>query len=283
MVRLLLCIILLVPVAAQAEPYPAYQNIFLNDYAQVIPPEGRERLIAAMRSLKDRTGVEMTVITIPTRKDYDPSPSIESFALGLFNYWGVGGKERNDGILMLVAPSDREMRIQLGSAYDQGYDVVAQDIVNRTIEPAFAAGRYGEGIEAGLAEIIDRIAMKEPKAAPVPATAPETAGGSLVPWLVGGGMALMIGMAAFGRRLRDLSAVLKRCPQCGKRGLQVQRDTVMAATATATGLQRVQTECRNCGWRDSRSVTIPITARGGGSGGSFGGGKSSGGGATGRW
>lgn len=285
--RILMCLLLLVPTLVRADSYPAYQNIFLNDYAGVIPPEAQDRIKARLQQLKDRSGVEMTVITIPSRKDFAATGSIETFALGLFNYWGVGGKERNDGILVLVATADREMRVQLGAAYNQGYDVIAQDIIDRRIEPQFRAGRYADGIEAGMAEIIDRIASREPQAAPPPvsATSPEPAsgGGSVVPWLFGAGMAVMIAMAAFGARLRDMVAGFKPCPQCGRRGLHIHRETVTAATATTTGIQNVTTSCPNCGWRNDHAVSLPVATRGPGDGGSFGGGKSSGGGATGRW
>lgn len=286
LIRILLALILLAPALSpsqlRAEDYPGYENIFLNDYARVIPPESQDRLKAALKRLKDSAGVEMTVVTLPTRKDYSPSSSIEAFAQGLFNYWGVGGKERNDGVLVLVATSDREMRVELGSAYNQGYDVIAQDIVNRVFEPAFRNGQYAEGIEAGVTEIIEKIALKEPKAAPTAAPVQAAKGNKIVPWLFGAAMALMIGLAAFGQRLKDFAATLKPCPDCGKRGLHIHRETVTAATATTAGLQTIQSNCQSCGWHDIRNITIPVVTRKS-SDSSFGGGKSSGGGATGRW
>src|SRR5690606_18788505 len=113
-----------------------------------------------------------TVLTIATRGDYDPSPSIEAFATGLFNAWGIGDASRNDGILVLVATNEREMRLELGAAYDQGYDVLAQDIVSRFFLPDIRDGDPARGIVGGSGEVMARIARRHAAALPVEALPP---------------------------------------------------------------------------------------------------------------
>mgnify|MGYP003547245172 CR=1 FL=1 len=279
--RLLLSVILwvatLLPVAAK--PYPDHTDLFVNDLAGVIAPEAATRLRDQLEQLKSETGIEMTVLTIPTRADYDPTPDIESFATRLFNGWGIGDAARNDGILALVVTVDREMRIELGSGYDQGYDVLAQDMVNRYFLPDFRDGRFSDGIEAGVGETIARIARRHAERLP-PEALP--AAGGLPAWPFFGGFAVLAGALVFRRRLGDLAARFRRCPQCGARGLHRHGEAVEKATRTTPGRWRDETWCTSCSWRDRHERVIPVRTSSG-SGGSFGGGKSSGGGATGKW
>jgi uncharacterized protein len=267
---------------ASAEPYPKHTDIFVNDLADIIAPDAEGRIRDRMAALKAETGVEMTVLTIASRADYDATPSIEGFAMGVFNGWGVGGKDRNDGILILIAQADREMRIQLGAGYNQGYDVLAQDIVSRFIVPEFRDGRLSEGIETGVTEAEARIAR--PFAAKLPPQPLPAAGNGIPGWPIGLGGVVLIGLLAFRRRIVDAAAGFRRCPQCGSRGLHRHSEVITAATTTVPGLRRDITTCPNCSYADRRDSSIPLgRGPGGSSGNSFGGGKSSGGGATGRW
>lgn len=262
---------------AQAEPWPAPGELEVNDFAGLLPREAAARIRAELSDLRARTGIEAVLVTLPTRADYDPAPSLEAFATRLFNGWGIGDATRNDGILILILAEDREMRIELGAGYSPEYDIPAQDVIDRVMLPAFREGRMAEGIEAGVGAVITKIAERH-AAGLAPAPAPRSWAGALP-------FALFAGAAAFlvlrGRVWR-LGGRLARCPSCGHRG--ILRDEVVeeAATATASGRGLRRQSCPACGWRESRPYAI--AARGpGGSGGGFGGGRSSGGGASGRW
>lgn len=278
---LILCLIW--PGALLAQPYPDHRDLYVNDLAGLLTPDETQRLRDQLTRLREDKGVQMTVLTIRSRKDYGASPSIEDFATGLFNDWGIGRKDVNEGILVLVAQADREMRVELGKGYDQGFDPIAQDIVDRNFVPAFRDGQYGAGIEAGVNQIIRRIA--EPRAANLP---PEKAPfdiGRLVdkalPFTIFGGIAALIGVGFFGRRLSDWSYRYRSCPTCGARGLN--RDRIWPDTVGGYG--HLNTWCPHCSYRDDRTWRAAPRNRNsdGGGGGSFGGGSSSGGGATGRW
>jgi uncharacterized protein len=273
------CGALLAAGAALAGPYPDHDDLFVNDYSDVLPPEGEARLRGYLERLKQETGVEMTVLTIPTRRAFDATDSIEEFATGLFNAWGVGNSESNDGILVLVATEDREMRLELGAGYNQGYDVLAQDMVNRYFLPEFRNGNYAAGIEAGTIETISRIARRNAEG--MEAEKVES-GNGVVTWIAYALMALIGGLVVFGRRIADMIAGMKPCPQCGQRHLSRTHETLQFGTESLGGLRRTTTTCGSCGYRDQRDTPISRT-RSSSSGGSFGGGKSSGGGATGRW
>ncbi|MCT8328698.1 TPM domain-containing protein [Albidovulum sediminis] len=265
-----------------AQTYPDYTSLFVNDLAGVIDAEAEARLAERLSSLREETGVEATVLTLSSRAPYAAGETLEDFATGLFNHWGIGLAERNDGILILVVTGEREMRVELGSGYSQDYDTIAQDIVTRVFLPPFRSGDYAAGIEAGTAELDDRIARRRAaNLAPLPLEAkPEEAGG-----LVALAAAALVGLALFRRRLGDMVQRFRRCPSCGRTGLRRARQTIRPATTATPGLERVRTDCPACGWHSERDDRISrIRHRGGGSsGGSFGGGRSSGGGVSGRW
>lgn len=275
------------PFATLAEPYPHPADPYVTDIAGIIRPEAEVRLRSLLRTLRDETGVEATVVTIPTRSAYDPpSVSLESFATGLFNDWGIGSAERNDGILLLIIPEDRETRLELGAGYDQGYDVLAQDIVSRWLVPAFRDGDYSDAIESGMQAVADRIARRHvarlaPEALPA---RPGEVTGHLGAWIMGALFAGIAALALFGRGIADRAVGLKRCPDCGRRGLTRSRSTLVHAGPGVPGIARVVTTCRHCSHHEEREERIGDTRRGPrNGGGGFGGGRSAGGGASGRW
>jgi uncharacterized protein len=73
--------------------------------------------------------------------------TLEAFATALFNHWGVGKAETNDGVMILVFRDDRAMRLELGAAYGRDWDRVAQDVVERNFLNAFADRRLHPRLE----------------------------------------------------------------------------------------------------------------------------------------
>ncbi len=172
----------------------------------------------------------------------------------------------------------------LGSGYHQGYDVLAQELVNADFLPWFRDGDHARGIEDGTAAVIARIARPH-LAGQVPVA---SRAGSL------GMQAIVVVLAAFGavwlfirRRFGGFSAARRRCPVCDRRALKEVREVLRRPSRAEEGEGHTATRCRSCGWHEERTYTIlrrsiSSSSRGGG-GGSFGGGSSSGGGAGGRW
>jgi len=154
--RFLVLILLLLPLPALAQTYPAYTSTYVNDFAEVIDPESEARITEMLIQVMTERDVEMTVVTVENRLDYGPSPSIEAFATGLFNFWGVGDAKRNDGILILIDHSNRDMRIELGRGYPPVFDDRVKRVIDHHFIPWFKQGDYGEGIKAGVAETIKR-------------------------------------------------------------------------------------------------------------------------------
>jgi len=277
MIRLLTLLFLLCAAPLAAQDFPAPLTPYVNDFADLLPEADEAQLTARLENLRTSHGVEMTVVTLRSRADYGPSDTIEEFATGLFNAWGVGDATRNHGILVLVARQDREMRIELGSGYDSGWDWQARVVIEDYFLPSFRADNYLRGILTGTAQTIERIAIAH-------ATGAESPRNSDAPvWIV----AMLGFIAVLGLALRntisDRLMAFRRCPNCAHRGLQVARDTLTPASLAAPGQGRRELRCPACDHHDTTIYVIPRMRPKSSSGGSFGGGSSSGGGASGRW
>ncbi len=278
MIRLIAIVLLWLPLAAAGQDWPASENLEINDLAGVLSPDDRAALAADIRALRADTGVELTLLTITRRADYGDFATIEDFATGLFNHWGIGDAARDDGILILVATEDREMRIELGAGYAPGYDDVAAGIIRTRFLPAFREGDIAGGIGAGTRAVIADIARRAATGQP-PAEGGDA--GLLVLVVLGGLGVLALAGALLGPRLQDR---LRRCPKCGARGVDARKRVIEEASEEDEGLGERLLTCRHCNHVTRSSYTIlPLSDSHSGSGGSFGGGSSAGGGASGSW
>lgn len=212
-------LLLALPVSALGETYPDYYSTYVNDFADLIEPETEARIEAALKAVKADRGVEMTVVTIHSLGDYDARGDIADYATNLFNHWGVGDPERNDGILILIADQDRSMRIALGSGYGPVFDDRMQAVIDHHFLPWFREGNYDRGIEAGVDETIVRTTLDY-----VDTQDNGDTGTSVAAWLLpllGGGLVVSgggVGGIFLQRRWRRNRP--RACPKCGR---QMQR------------------------------------------------------------
>ncbi|MEO1312537.1 MAG: TPM domain-containing protein [Pseudomonadota bacterium] len=139
---------------ADGARWPGYVGVYVNDYANLLSPEAEFRIRDKLTRVYDGTGVEMTVLTIAQRSDYGFDGTNEAFATALFNDWGIGDADRNDGVLVLVSRLDREMRIELGSGYGSGYNRAMQVVIDDYFLPHFRRDAYEWGIEQGVDETV---------------------------------------------------------------------------------------------------------------------------------
>ncbi len=280
----LLILSVMFPALVWAQAFPDYENTLVNDYAEVLDDALEARLKAEIQTLRDETGVQLTILTILTRSAYSHEGSFEDFATGLFNHWGVGDAEKNDGILVLVITEDRQMRIELGDGYTFGYSNLAGRIIDNEFIPNLSDGDYGKALEVGTAAIITDIAHRHALGEPAPEDLRTDS--SPTPYIIGvfGVIIAVGGLLLFRRRIKDR---LTRCPECGRRGMHTVRHQEKAATRKAKGHGEEIINCLHCTYQYSQPYTISritsSSSSGSSSGGSFGGGSSSGGGASGSW
>ncbi len=268
---LVLC---LFPMVSIAQPYPSPISPHVNDLAQLLDTKDLAEVRGMLKLLKADTGIQMTVVTLESQAPYAPDETLEEFATNLFNDWGIGDATRNDGILVLVLPDDRAMRIELGAGYDASWNNEAGRVIDRSYLPSFRSDKYARGIKDGVAVTIALLARPYALGQP----APKSNDSPLV-FIVGLFAAVVF---TFRRWLGDRVIKLRKCPSCMHRGaLSVRRTTTRNASSDAKGSGHKTLHCGRCD--HSESSTYVINRRSSSKKRGFGGGRSSGGGASGRW
>ena len=122
------------------------------DQADVLPPAEEAALDQKLRAYNATTGRAVIVATVSSLDGLDEV----TYGQQLAEAWGIGGKETEQGVLLLVAPKERRLRIATarGGQYDGFNDILAARIIRDTITPRFKAGDMAGGITAGVDAII---------------------------------------------------------------------------------------------------------------------------------
>jgi uncharacterized protein len=124
------------------------------DLANVLSPATEAALSEQLAAHEQRTSNQVVVATVPSLQGYD----IERFANELFRAWALGQKNRNNGVLFLVAPNEREVRIEVGYGLEGTLtDALSADIIQNRILPRFRAGDIPGGITSGVDAILAAI------------------------------------------------------------------------------------------------------------------------------
>src|SRR5262249_40346780 len=140
-----------VPTLAVDVPYLTGRVV---DNAEILKPAIRERVAALAKGHEDKTTDQIAVLTIPTLG----GESVEEFATRVFEAWKLGQKGKDNGVLVVVAPQDRKMRIEVGYGLEGTLpDVVASRIIRNVMTPAFKSGDFDRGIEDGVAAIVAQL------------------------------------------------------------------------------------------------------------------------------
>ena len=134
---------------AQGPNLPEYQG-FVNDYAGLLSPAVKTQLDARLSQLEKETTAEVAVVTVKSLE----GDSIDEYAVRLFEKWKIGKKDKNNGVLFLVALDDRKMRIEVGYGLEPLItDGRAGRIRDNDVIPRFKQDDYEGGIVAGVASI----------------------------------------------------------------------------------------------------------------------------------
>jgi uncharacterized protein len=121
------------------------------DQANVLSAAEREKLTAKLADLEQKSGIQLVVATISSLQDQD----IEPYANELFRTWKLGEKTKNNGVLLLVAPKERRVRIEVGYGLEGTLtDALSKIIIANAIAPRFKAGDFDGGIARGVDDII---------------------------------------------------------------------------------------------------------------------------------
>jgi len=144
----LLAVAWLAPTAAADVPYLSGRVV---DDAEILKPATRDRLTAATKAHEQKTGNQIAVLTVATLG----GDGIEEYATRVFENWKLGQKGKDNGVLVIVVPKDRKMRIEVGYGLEGTLtDVAASRITRNVMTPQFKAGDYDKGVAEGVAAII---------------------------------------------------------------------------------------------------------------------------------
>ena len=210
-------VIAIVTVMVRAEslgsiPNPrARDGTWVTDTAGALRPETVARLNSTLAELARTTGAEMAVVVIRSLDGL----SVEEAAVKLFEMWGIGKKDKDNGLLFLWSTGDRRVRLEVGYGLEGALpDGKVGAILDTYVMPRFKAGEFDQGVLDGVDAIV-KVASNEP----VELVSQKTESYDRLPWgvgtVVGGGLGSLV--AAIGsvvgfRRWRRYRR--RRCPKC---------------------------------------------------------------------
>lgn len=274
--------------AAYAQSFPKPVG-YVNDFAGLYSESFRTTLEQKLASFESSNSAEVTVVTVDTLGD----STIEDYASKLFEDWKIGKAIKDNGVLLLIAEKEHDVRIEVGYGLEPVVtDARAGRIIRNDIIPEFKAGNYEAGTEKGVATLLSYIRGES-----VPEVSKPTQDWSgwldFIPFIffgfiyvgsflartkdyyVGGILGLIIGLI-IGIFVGQLMAIFYLTVVLGLLGLAL--DYILSRNYQALKLQHKDT-----GWWGSRGGFSGGGGRSGGFGGGFGGGSSGGGGASGHW
>jgi len=121
------------------------------DQAGVMSADSRSAVETKLKDLEDKSGIQLVVATVKSLQGSD----IETYANQLFRNWKLGQTQKNNGVLLLVAPAEHKVRIEVGYGLEGTLtDALSSVIISSAIVPRFKANDYSGGIERGVDGII---------------------------------------------------------------------------------------------------------------------------------
>lgn len=151
----LLVLPLLLAQPALAQTFPALTGRVV-DAADILPPDVEASIAARSRAIEQATGAQAVVATIPDLQGYP----IEDYGYRLLRHWGIGQKDVNNGVILIVAPNERRVRVEVGYGLEPILtDALSSTIIQSRIVPRFRADDMAGGVADGFAAIADQLEL----------------------------------------------------------------------------------------------------------------------------
>ena len=146
---------LLVIAPARADDFPPLTGRVV-DAAHILQPGDVAALDAKLKNLETQSQRQLVVATVPSLGGAD----IQDYGYRLGRAWGIGDKTRNDGVLLIVAPTERKVGIETGYGMEGIItDALSATIINQRMVPRFKAGDYAGGINAAVDDLITQMRL----------------------------------------------------------------------------------------------------------------------------
>lgn len=141
------------PVLAQQIAVPELRQQ-VTDITGTLSTSEQQSLTQQLQDITQKTRAQVAVLIVPSTGD----DSIEQYATRVFDNWRLGDAKRNDGILIIVAWSDRTVRIQVGYGREEKVtDALAGDIIRSNMIPAFKQQKLAKGLELAIIALNNRL------------------------------------------------------------------------------------------------------------------------------
>jgi uncharacterized protein len=180
----------------------------VNDFAGVLEEDDETYLESYLAAVERDTSAEVVIATVPTLDGM----SIEEYAQRLFADWGIGDARRDNGVLLLVAPADRLVRIEVGYGLEGILpDGLAGEIIRAEVLPEFRAGNLRRGIGRGV-DRVSRVIRGDPEARALASSSAPNGSGEPPLLLVIAFFATFVGLGGFaaglGLRTRTIAPLV---------------------------------------------------------------------------
>lgn len=144
------------PVGLAAAGLPALTGRVVDE-ADLLTPSDEQALNVKLSALEREMGPQFVVVTVTSLG----GRPIEQYGVQLGRRWGIGDKERDDGLLLIVAPNERKARIEVGYGLEKRVtDPFAAKVMREQLLPRFREGDFRGGIAAGSDALIARLRSK---------------------------------------------------------------------------------------------------------------------------
>ncbi|MGV8982250.1 TPM domain-containing protein [Clostridium sp.] len=150
--------ILAMPLVNAEPKFPVATGLkYINDYAKVIDNDSAQYILSVGKELEDKTGAQATIVVIDSLQ----GESIEAYANGLFRSWGIGQKDKNNGLLILLSMGEKKWRVEVGTGLEGAItDIYSASVMNDFAVPKFKQSQYGQGLRAAYSILSDSIAKE---------------------------------------------------------------------------------------------------------------------------
>lgn len=147
----LLFVIVVVSQVGFSQNYPAKPVGFVNDFAKLLSEPDAQTLETKLSTYRDTTSNVIVIATLESLGDL----SIEEVATKMFSDWRMWEGDRQNGVLILIIPSERKIRIEVGYGLEGAIpDIMAGRVINEIIQPAFREGQFYEGIDRATSALM---------------------------------------------------------------------------------------------------------------------------------
>jgi uncharacterized protein len=157
------CAVLLLSFSGAAHAAPTFPALTgrVVDNANMLSPATEQQLSDKLATLEQQTGRQLVVVTLPSLQGYE----IEEYGYQLGRTWGIGQAKLNNGVLFIVAPNERKVRIEVGYGLEPVLtDALSSVILQTAVLPRFKSGDMEGGVIAGTDAIVQQLALPDDQA-----------------------------------------------------------------------------------------------------------------------